>query len=161
MLILKCAYIIFSIVFFTSSLEQKNTDILHPFSPLQTLINSKYDGTFNYRNISALTSRTQIKQIKLYTPITDVISNRTIFNRQNIERTLISYYSPVFSNTISLTRFHFISDDKKTEDLVFNMDFESANLMYSPTFSYIYNNSLCNYSSTTHISITTATNQLT
>lgn len=82
---------------------------------LDSIINNNYFYAIKlHGKFSFIAARTVDAQSKPYKPLIDVLKNQIVFEKNNLEGTLVGFYCPQYFNKINVSgyHFHFISDDK-------------------------------------------------
>lgn len=79
-------------------------------------------------DFQSVKARSEAKQTKPYSSLSDVLKNQSIFNLKNIKGTMVGFYFPDYLQTINAPgyHFHFISFDKKSGGHA--LDFTSENV---------------------------------
>lgn len=127
-----------SVVFFQSN---KTFDITQQqnFTGLQQYLDAKLagkndifaikiDGFFN-----EITTRTVSKQDRLYVPLSEVVTNQTVFHLSNVKGTLVGFYIPDYMKEINVAKyhFHFLTENEEFGGHVLDLDIANGTVHVS------------------------------
>lgn len=106
-----------------TSFEDLSEELKEHFDNKNHFYAIKLTGKFDY-----IKNRSVPKQDRPYPPLKEVTPHQTVFEDNNVEGTIIGFYTPNYAGSIQVPGFHmhFLSDDKTVGGHILNVQFESA-----------------------------------
>ena len=89
-------------------------------------------------NFSSLKARSVPKQEKPYPKLTDVVSNQTVFELENVSGTLVGFRTPEYVKGINVPGYHihFINKDRNSGGHVLDFELENGNISLDTTNAF-------------------------